>query len=70
MPDERALSAIGRIERALARIEAAAAAAPPAPAPRDDSDLIELRQVHQALRSKVEGAIQQIDRLIETGGRA
>jgi len=69
MPDERVLSAIGRIERALARIEATAAA-PAAPPPRDDSDLIELRQVHQALRSKVEGAIAQIDRLIETGGRA
>jgi hypothetical protein len=69
MPDQRALSAIGRIERALARIEAAAADQP-APQPRDDSDLIELRQVHHALRSKVEGAIAQIDRLIETGGRA
>jgi hypothetical protein len=68
MPDQRALSAIGRIERALARIEAAADQ--PAPQPRDDSDLIELRQVHHALRSKVEGAIAQIDRLIETGGRA
>jgi hypothetical protein len=68
MPDQRALSAIGRIERALARIEAAADQ--PAPLPRDDSDLIELRQVHHALRSKVEGAIAQIDRLIETGGRA
>jgi hypothetical protein len=68
MPDQRALSAIDRIERALARIEAAADQ--PAPPPRDDSDLIELRQVHHALRSKVEGAIAQIDRLIETGGRA
>lgn len=69
MPDQRALAAIGRIERALARIEAAAAE-PAAPPPRDDSELIELRQVHQALRSKVEGAIAQIDRLIDTGGRA
>jgi RNA polymerase-binding transcription factor DksA len=62
MKDERAEKAIQRIENALARIDAAAASKPP----RDDSDLRELREVHQALRGKVEGAISQIDRLLAT----
>ncbi len=68
MSDDRALQAIGRIERALARIEAAAAKVPE-PAPRDDSDLRQLREVHQALRGKVEGAISQIDRLLADAER-
>ena len=61
MADQRTLQAIERIESALARIEAAAR---PQPAPQDDSALRELRQTHQALRGKVEGAISQIDRLL------
>ena len=66
MADDRAMEAIGRIERALARIEAASAKQP---APRDDSELRQLREVHQALRGKVEGAISQIDRLLAAGER-
>ena len=62
MRDERAFQAIERIENALARVEAAATRHPP----RDDSELRELRKVHQALRGKVEGAISQIDRLLAT----
>ena len=65
MTDERALQAIARIERALARIEAAAPRPRPAP---DDGALLELRQTHQALRGKVEGAISQIDRLLVMHG--
>ena len=68
MPDERALAAIARIERALARIEAAADRH--AAAPRPDGELRELKQVHEALRGKVEGAIAQIDRLIATAERS
>lgn len=64
MADDSAMNAIGRIERALARIEAAATRAPE---PRDDSELRQLREVHQALRTKVEGAITQIDRLLAAG---
>jgi hypothetical protein len=64
MADERALAAIRRIEQALARIEAAASKPRPAPA-ADSDDLRQLRDVHQALRIKVEGAIGQIDRLLE-----
>jgi hypothetical protein len=65
MADERALAAMSRIERALARIEAVASR--PAPAPVADSpEFAELREAHLALRHKVEGAIGQIDRLLET----
>jgi hypothetical protein len=65
MIDERAMHAIQRIERALARIEAAATKPS-----RDDSELRELREVHQVLRGKVEGAISQIDRLLATADHA
>jgi hypothetical protein len=63
MRDERAFSAIRRIERALERIEAAAAGPP---ASQEGDELRQLREVHQALRGKVEGAISQIDRLLAT----
>ena len=64
MADERALAAIHRIEQALIRIEAAATR-PKAASAADSDDLRQLRDVHQALRIKVEGAIGQIDRLLE-----
>jgi hypothetical protein len=67
MSDERAASALERIERALHRIESAASSLQ---TPRnDDGELRQLREVHQALRGKVEGAISQIDRLLSVGGR-
>lgn len=66
MTSERAIEAMERIERAIARIEAAAAA--PRPAARDDGELEQLREAHQALRGHVEGAIAQIDRLLANGG--
>lgn len=62
MPDERAILALSRIERALARIEAAAGRAPPAPA--GNGELEQLREAHQALRGRVEGAISHIDQLL------
>ncbi len=65
MPDQRAALAIRRIERALERIDTASrdrpASAPPA---QDDSELRALKETHQALRRNVEGAIEQIDRLL------
>jgi hypothetical protein len=67
MGDERAMAAIRRIEQALARIEAASSR--PRPAAADPGELRQLRDVHQALRAKVEGAIGQIDRLLETEAR-
>ena len=57
MGDEKALAAVGRIERALARIEAAASR----PSPASDGAL---REAHEALRGKVETAIRQIDQLL------
>jgi hypothetical protein len=66
MSDDRALRAIDRIERAFARIEGATGGT--APAPRDESELLHLRQTHQALRGKVEDALAQIDRLLASEG--
>ncbi|HZF94891.1 MAG TPA: hypothetical protein VEZ20_08460 [Allosphingosinicella sp.] len=65
MSEERALAAIERIDRALARIEAAAGRQPAAAAPGHEPELRQLREVHEALRGRVEGAIAQIDRLLE-----
>jgi hypothetical protein len=61
MSDDRAINAVGRIEQALARIEAAAKAPKPQ---TDNEELRRLREVHQALRGKVEGAISDIDRML------
>ncbi len=68
MGDQRALDAIARIERALARIETAATR-PPSPAPlAHDEDYERLREAHATLRRSVAGAIGQIDHLIEGRG--
>jgi phage shock protein A len=66
MSSERAIEAMERIERAIARIEAAAAAQ--SVAPREEGELERLREAHQALRGQVEGAIEQLDRLLANGG--
>ena len=68
MSDDRALGAIARIEQALARIEAAASSAPEPQAKGEE--LKRLREIHQALRGKVEGAISEIDRLLAARERA
>jgi len=68
MGDQRALDAISRIERALARIEAAARRPQPLSTDMEESEELDrLRGAHLALRSRVEGAIGQIDRLLESG---
>jgi hypothetical protein len=61
MPDQRALAAIDRIERALARIEASAQPG----GSEGDGEFERLRAAHDALRGRVQGAIAQIDRLID-----
>jgi len=68
MGDDREIELIGRIDRALARIEAAVARRPamPAVAP-DDGRAAAIAEAHRALRAKVESAISQIDRLIAAG---
>ncbi len=63
MEDQRALKALARIERAVARIEAAAAERGKA----DQSDRAEieaLRAAHGRLRGRVEQAIAELDELI------
>ncbi len=67
MGDARAHDAIARIERALARIEASSRNSPQSSS--DPAELTRLRDAHQALRSRVEGAIGQIDRLLESEER-
>ena len=62
--------AIARIERALARIEAAASRPAPAPASQPEPDTSaadELRRAHMALRAKVQSAITEIDGLLAEG---
>jgi hypothetical protein len=66
MGDERVIELIGRIDRVLARIEAAAASRPAPPAP-DNGRTAAIADSHRALRAKVESAISQIDRLIAAG---
>ena len=66
MADQRALDAVARIERALARIEAAAAR--PAPS-GDDEEHHRLQARHDAMRSRVTGALAQLDALIAAGER-
>lgn len=69
MGDTRALDAIARIERALARIEASSRTpAAHATDMTDNAELSALRDAHQALRTRVEGAIGQLDRLLESEG--
>lgn len=61
------MDAIRRIERAVARLEAAANRPPPAATPPEDYE--RLREAHDSLRRRVAGAIGQIDELIESGER-
>jgi hypothetical protein len=69
MADQRALDAIARIERALGRIEAASSQARSGNA-ESSAELTRVRDAHQRLRSRVEGAIGQLDRLLETEGQS
>jgi len=63
MADERAMKAVGRIQRALTRIEQL----PPPARASASGDGERLRLAHQGLRTQVQGAIAQIDRLLADG---
>ncbi len=67
MADQRALDAISRIERALARVETAAQR--PAPATTESADYLSLQDSHDRLRERVAGALAQLDGLIDRGAR-
>ncbi|HEX8574022.1 MAG TPA: hypothetical protein VF759_14860 [Allosphingosinicella sp.] len=60
MGQDRAELAIGRIERAVARIESAATRGLQNLAPDDGA----LREAHEALRGRVREALAQLDGLI------
>ena len=60
MTDERLILAIGRIERALSRLETTRQ--PPAPAPASDPALA-VR--HEALRARTAEAIMRMDALLD-----
>lgn len=64
--NERARRAFDRIERAIQRIEQRAGILAEAAAkPRHDEELERLRSAHLALRRQVQGAIGEIDRLLQ-----
>ena len=69
MADQRALDALARIERALTRIEGASTRARTGGA-ESSAELEKVREAHRALRSRVEGAIGELDRLLETEGQS
>jgi hypothetical protein len=62
MSDDRLITAIGRLERALSRIEAKGTA--PARAPAVESRTDDLEQRHQRLRARTQDAIERLDRLL------
>ena len=57
--ETRIIMAIGRIERALARVESAVGARPAAPPPSD------VARKHEALRAETRKAIGEIDDLLK-----
>lgn len=61
MQDQRTEAALARIERALGRIEGTVAGDAGAA-----DELARLRQAHTLLRSRVEGAIGEIDRMLSS----
>jgi hypothetical protein len=69
MGEERIASAIARLEQALARLEAASARRPSLTS-FDKEEGGELRERHEALRGKVEGAIARIDSLLQSAERS
>lgn len=69
MADQRALDAVSRIERALARIEAAGSRPDMPSDPTDSEAYRRLHAAHDSLRAKVAGAVGEIDRLVAAGER-
>lgn len=66
MSDNGAFTAIERIERALARIEAASARAPQSP--NNDLALAEMTARHSALRGEAQRALADLDALMTGNG--
>ncbi len=64
MMDQRLIRALGRLERALARVEARAEIAPQRLSHDESEALFRLAERHRALRETAESAIDRIDRLL------
>jgi HAMP domain-containing protein len=64
MAEDRLNRALGRIEDAISRIDAAAAKGNAQPSAEVES----LKEAHRALRGKVQSAIDQIDSLLHSQG--
>jgi len=63
MTDHRLIMALGRLERAIARVEAGMEAS--TPFGHDESEaLFRLAERHRTLREATESAIERIDRLL------
>lgn len=67
MPDERLVIAIGRIERALARIESLPDAPPPPPTGIAEAEYAALEARLERLREGAAAALAGLDRLIGAG---
>ena len=63
MPDDRLITAIGRLERALSRIEARETLPRGAPATAQGADGV-LEERHRLLRDRTQAAIDRLDHLI------
>lgn len=63
MTDDRLITAIGRLERALSRIEARGVSPAPSEMPIA-RDLERLQQRHLLLRSRTQAAVERLDRLL------
>ena len=63
MSDDRLITAIGRLERALSRIEAKQTSVPRAPETGQHA-YASLEERHQRLRTRTQAAIDRLDRLI------
>lgn len=63
MTDRRLILALGRLERAIARVEAGMEAAPSFGHDENEA-LFRLAERHRTLREATESAIERIDRLL------
>ena len=66
MSEDRLILAIGRMERALARVEAAAGR-PGTSVVKDDTTFRTLEDKHERLKNSVDAAIRALDGLIAKG---
>ena len=64
MTDRRLILALGRLERAISRVEAGIESVPPSFGHDENEALFRLAERHRTLREATESAIERIDRLL------